>query len=54
MKMTGVSFGVRIPDDLLKKVKYIAEYESRSVSGMIRYCMWTYVEAFEAEHGKIG
>lgn len=47
------NFGFRIPEELLKKLRYIAKYESRSTGGMLRVLVYDHVEQFEREHGEI-
>ena len=46
-------FSLRISEDLLDKVKYIAEKSKRSANKEIEFALEQYVEAYEAEHGKI-
>lgn len=46
-------FSVRIEDDLLKKLHYVAKYEDRSANKEILHLIRKRVEEFEAQHGKI-
>ena len=41
------NLGIRIPVKLLQKLQYIAQEDSRSTSGMVRF------EEFERSHGTI-
>ncbi len=46
-------FGLRIEDELLRKFRYICEYDGRSANGKILYMIRNCVAEFEKEHGKI-
>ena len=46
-------FSLRISEELLDKVKHIAEENKRSANKEIEFALEQYVKAFEAEHGKI-
>lgn len=46
-------FSLRISEELLDKVKYIAEKNKRSANKEIEFALEQYVEAYETEHGKI-
>ena len=46
-------FGLRIPRELLDKIKYVAEYNGRSANKEIEQLILKHVELFENEHGKI-
>ena len=46
-------FSLRIAEELLDKVKYIAEKNKRSANKEIEFALEQYVEAYETEHGKI-
>ena len=46
-------FSLRIEDELLKKLHYIAEFEDRSVNRELLRVIRKHVDEFEAEHGKI-
>ncbi|MGK0551943.1 Arc family DNA-binding protein [Enterococcus faecalis] len=46
-------FAIRIPKELLEKLKYIAEYNARSANKEIEFLVRTHVNNFEKEHGKI-
>lgn len=46
-------FTLRIDADLLKKFRFIAEYNARSANREIEVLMKKHVEEFEKKHGKI-
>lgn len=46
-------FGLRIDDELLKKFRYVCEYDGRSANSQILYLIRQYVSNFEKENGKI-
>ena len=45
--------GIRIDPHLHYKLRYIASYEGRSISGQVLYSLRQSVQAFEAKHGEI-
>ena len=45
--------GIEIDPDLHKKIKYISEYEGRSMNGQILYLVRKCIENFEKQHGVI-
>lgn len=45
--------GLRCRDDVLAKLKYISEYEGRSINGEILYLINCEIRRFEAENGEI-
>lgn len=45
--------GIRVEDDLHYKLKYISQYEGRSMNGQIIYLINQCIKKFEAENGKI-
>ncbi len=47
------NFSLRIDDELLKKLRYIADYDDRSLNGEIQNILKQYIVKFEKEHGKI-
>ena len=53
MKDRQINFGFRIPEDQLKKLKYIAKYDCRSTGRLIRMLIYSCVKKFEKEHGEI-
>lgn len=46
-------FTLRIDADLLKKFRFVAEYNARSANREIEVLMKKHVEEFEKKHGKI-
>lgn len=46
-------FSLRVSEELLDKVKYIAEENKRSANKEIEFALEQYVKAFEASNGKI-
>lgn len=46
-------FGLRIDDELLKKFRYVCEYDGRSANSQILYLIRQYVSNYENENGKI-
>lgn len=53
MKEPTRNFGFRLPEDTLRKLRYIAALDSRSTGSMIRVLIYECVEGFEKEHGEI-
>ena len=53
MKEPFRSFGFRIPENLLRKLKYIARQECRSTGSVLRILIRDHVTHFEKEHGEI-
>ncbi len=45
--------GLFIDQEMHYKLKFIADYDGRSVSGQIMYLIKRYIVAFERKHGKI-
>lgn len=48
------SVSIRIEEEMLEKLGYVAEYEGRSVNSQILVLVRESIQAFETEHGKIG
>ena len=46
-------FTIRIEPELLKKLRYIAEYNARSANREVEYLIKQHVFKFEKEHGTI-
>lgn len=46
-------FTLRVDSELLKKFRFIAEYNARSSNREIEVLMRKHVDNFEKEHGKI-
>ena len=51
--MAVKSVSIRIEEEMLEKLGYVAEYEGRSVNSQILVLIRERIQAFEAEHGKI-
>lgn len=45
--------GTRIEEEMHHKLKYIAEYEGRSINGQINYLIKQCIIKFEKENGEI-
>ena len=44
---------IRIDEEMLEKIGFVADYEGRSVNSHILVLIRENIKAFEAEHGKI-
>ena len=51
--MAVKSVSVRIEEEMLHKIGYIADYEGRSVNSHVLVLIRENIKAFEDEHGKI-
>lgn len=49
--MAVKSVSIRIEDEMLKKIAYIADYEGRSVNSHILVLVRNAIKDFEKEHG---
>ena len=47
------SVSIRIEEEMLEKIGYIADYEGRSVNSHVLVLIRENIKAFEAAHGKI-
>ncbi len=47
------SLSIRIDDEMLDKLHYVADYEARSANSQIIYLIRDCIEQFEAKHGEI-
>lgn len=47
------SVSIRIEEEMLEKIGFVADYEGRSVNSHILVLVRENIKAFEAEHGKI-
>ena len=47
------SVSIRIEEEMLQKVGFVADYEGRSVNSHILVLIRDNIKAFETEHGKI-
>lgn len=48
-----IHFSIRIDEGLHNKVRYVASYDGRSMSGQILYLIQKCVRDYEKEHGPI-
>ena len=54
MKNSNIkSVSIRIPNELLQKLHYVADYEGRSANSQVLYLIRECVKKFEDEHGTI-
>ena len=51
--MAVKSVSIRIEEEMLKKIGYVADYEGRSVNSHILVLIRENIKAFEAAQGKI-
>lgn len=51
--MAVKSVSIRIEDEMLKKLTYVADYEGRSINSHILVLIRESIKAFESEHGDI-
>lgn len=51
--MSVKSVSIRIEDEMLKKLGYVADYEGRSVNSHILVLIRDSIRAFEETHGEI-
>lgn len=47
------SLSVRIDEDMLDKLHYVADYEMRTANGQVNILIRKCIKDFENEHGKI-
>lgn len=52
--MAVKSVSIRIEEEMLRKLGYVADYEGRSVNSHILVLARKSIEEFEKTHGKIG
>lgn len=48
------SVSIRIEEEMLEKLGYVADYEGRSVNSHVLVLIRQSIQSFEKEHGKIG
>ncbi|MBQ2765836.1 MAG: hypothetical protein IJF48_02495 [Clostridia bacterium] len=51
--MSIKSLSVRLDEDMLHKLHYIADYEGRSANGQITVMVRSLIERFEEKYGEI-
>lgn len=52
--MSVKSVSIRIEEEMLRKIGYVADYEGRSVNSHILVLIRESIKKFESEHGEIG
>ena len=52
--MAVKSVSIRIEEEMLQKIGYVADYEGRSINSHILVLIRENIRAFEASHGAIG
>ena len=53
MIMKKSKFTIRVEDEILKKFRYVAEYNARSANREVEFLMRKRIIEFEKAHGKI-
>lgn len=53
MKVKQSKFTLRINDELLKKFRYISEYNARSANSELTMLIRKHIAEFENKHGRI-
>lgn len=53
MKKDVVGIGIRVASDVHRKLRYIAQYEGRTINGQAYYLILSCIRQFEKEHGPI-
>ncbi len=51
--MSVKSVSIRIEEEMLKKIAYVADYEGRSVNSHVLVLIRENIKKYEAEHGEI-
>ncbi len=51
--MATKSVSIRIEEEMLQKLGYVADYEGRSINSHVLVLVRQSIQAFEEEHGKI-
>ena len=51
--MVVKSVSIRIEDEMLKRIKFVADYEGRSINSHILVLIRENIKLFEEEHGAI-
>lgn len=47
------NLGIRLDDTLRLKLKYVSDYDGRSMNNMVVRLIQEHIQAFETEHGPI-
>ena len=53
MKKDVIGVGLRVDLETHRKIKYIADYEGRTINGQALYLMKDCIRNFEKQHGPI-
>ena len=51
--MAGKSVSIRIEEEMLEKIGYVADFEGRSINSHVLVLIRESIEAFEKKYGKI-
>lgn len=51
--MNQKHLGLKLDEELMKKLRYVAAYEGRSMNGLLRRLIREYIQQFEKAVGKI-
>ena len=51
--MATKSVSIRIEEEMLEKLDYVADYEGRSINSHVLVLIRQSIQAFEDQHGKI-
>lgn len=51
--MSNKNMSIRIDEEMLNKLHYIADYEARSANGQVIVLIRDCIEKFEEKHGEI-
>ena len=51
--MATKNVSIRIEEEMLRKIGYVADYEGRSVNSHVLILIRESIQAFEKEHGEI-
>ena len=46
-------FGLRISNDLLRRFRFVCEFDGRSANAQILFLIRQHIAAYESQHGKI-
>ena len=51
--MSNKNMSIRIDEEMLNKLHFIADYEARSANGQVIFLIRECIEKFEEKHGEI-
>lgn len=49
----GKNIGIRLDDDLRMKLKYVSDYDGRSMNNLVVRLIQSHIKEFETAHGPI-